>query len=151
MHPATNKSVCSTVYRNTQKQKHKHTLIHVRTKKEPYFQQSHTHTRKYTACEEPVCFRVLQCAAVRCSVLQCVAVRCSVLQCITVRCSALQCVAVRCSVQCIAVHCSVRARARFRGTNEAGVVSTRTINKRVLQRVAACCSVLQCVAVCCSV
>ena len=76
--------------------------------------------------------RVLQCAAVCCSVLQCVAVCCSVLQ-TTTHCTRLNsqcpmttqqvCVAMcRSVLQCVAVFCSV------------------------LQCVAVCCSVLQCVA-----
>ena len=80
-----------------------------------------------------VCYSVLQCAAVCCSLFlvfssalqrhQSTESRlCSALQCVAVRCSALQGVAVWCSVlQCVAVCCSV------------------------LQRVTVCCSVLQCV------
>jgi len=57
-------------------------------------------------------WRVLQCAAVCCSVLQCVAVCCSVLQCVAVCCSVcgsvLKCVAVCCSVMlCFTGCCSV--------------------------------------------
>ena len=56
--------------------------------------------------------RVLQCAAVCCSVLLCVAESCTVLavccDVLAVCCSVLQCVAVYCSVlQCVAVCCSV--------------------------------------------
>ena len=102
-----------------------------------------------------VCYSVLQCGAMWCSVLhrrarrlrvtpfctlellarqrqprvlQCVAVCCSVLLCAAVCCSVLQCVAVCCCVLlCVAVCCSA------------------------LLCVAGCCCVLQCVAVCCNV
>jgi len=75
-----------------------------------------------------VCWSVVMCDAVWCSVLnvlQCIAVD---LQCVAVCWSVLQCVGVCCSVlQCIAACCSV------------------------LQCIAACCSVLQCAALYCRV
>ena len=49
---------------------------------------------RVTKGTEHLCFSVLQCVVVCCSVLsvmQCVAVCCSVLQCVTVFCSLLQC------------------------------------------------------------
>jgi len=85
------------------------------------------------------CCRVLQCAAVCCSMLQCVAPlqnesfnfwrRWSVAEC----CSVLQCVAVCCSV--LHLYKTSRSISDVDG---------------VLQGVAECCSVLQCVAVCCT-
>jgi len=73
-----------------------------------------------------VCCRMLQCAAVCCSVLPYVAVCCRILQCAAVCCSVLPYVAVCCRMlQCVAVCCSV------------------------LPYVEVCCSALQCVSICC--
>jgi len=92
-----------------------------------------------------VCYSMLQCVAVYCSVLQYLAVCCSMLQCVAVSCSVLQYVAVGCSMmQWVAVsvlyYVAECCRVGWRGR--------ATLAHAVLQRVEVCCS--QCVAPCCS-
>jgi len=121
-----------------------------------------------------VCCSVLQCVAVCCSVLQCTCSRrevcgvqvcspendrfslqCSVLQCGAVCCSVLQCVAVCCSVlQCVAVCCSVLqctcSRREACGVQVCSPENDRlvySLERMVVQRVAACCRMLERVAV----
>ena len=119
-----------------------------------------------------VCGSVWQCVAVGHKVFQCVVVWyvarivtipkpaisfearpcecCSVLQCVAVCGSVWQCVAVCGSVcQWVTMCCNMVCCEDLHNSKTGDVFEGVTL--RVLQRVAACCSVLQCVAVCGSV
>jgi len=97
-----------------------------------------------------VCYRVLQCVAVCCSVQTLRLQRppwTFLLASSLSSCSAVQCAAVCYSIlQCVAVCCSVLVRL----CPLASVLQCVAVCCSVLQCVAVCCSVLQCVAVCCS-
>jgi len=93
------------------------------------------------------------CITVRGTVFVCIAVFCIVLRCVAVCCGVLPCVAVRCSVLCVlqyvAVCCSGLSASQCLYLVHGNLTFWYVL--RVLQCVAACCSVLQCVAVCCCV
>ena len=102
------------------------------------------------------------CVVMCCNVLQCVAVCCSVLQCVAVCCRAWRCRVLSpfpyVYLSYVAVCCSVlynfvcAPRETFgRWLHCRHTRHSLMYIYRVLQCVAACCSVLQCVTVCCNV